>query len=129
VKIFDYLYFRAYRFYLKSEKVPPELSAVALVSLMQALHILSIFLFISFLIKQKIIISKLVYVIIFLLILFFNYKKYIPKNTYNKFKLKWENDINMIKRGYLLITYVIFNLLLIFSLAICIGSHKDWLRW
>jgi len=126
MRVFDYLYYRAHRFYLKTEKVPPELSAISLVSLMQLLHILSFFLLLSVFVKKKVMVGKLIVVVIFIIISIFNYKRYVKNKRFERLNSIFKYDINVIRNGWLLMTYMILNLALVFSLAIYIGNHKDW---
>ena len=93
---------------------------------MQGLHFLFLFCILSFVFQKKIDPSKSLLVIIFVGLLIFNYKRYFYKVTFTDLNVLWKDERNSTKNGYLLMLYILFNLILTLSMSAYIGSMKNW---
>jgi len=112
MKIFDYLYYRTYGMYLKKNESSPWIYATNLVSLIQFLNLLVLFIIVN---KFVIITSDLKFFVIILYLLLFglNYLKY-RKRTFTILNSIWNNEnIGCRKRnGVLLVFYILTTLIL-----------------
>ena len=129
MKIFIYLYYRIYGFYLsKKERDIPGLYALCMITLVQLFN-LSTFIFVfEFLFRIKGDNDKYWAFIGFFVILIINYFLIVNRNYSNELFEKWRNEETKelrMKRGILISAY------LISSLIICLYSavHFSPKRW
>lgn len=121
---FDYIFYRVARFYFKWDK-RHGITAISAVTMIQALIISDVIGFIGKLIYNRSVTQnyvaevKLVGISLFLILLFFNYRKYYGK--YFKYKNYWKEETKkeQFKRGVL----VIFSLIIPWIPLILMGIY------
>jgi hypothetical protein len=129
--IFDYVYYRAYAYYkIKRKALFPGVFAVALLSAVQSLNWLLLFLYewasgkstadMEFIDTESALPA--------LVILGLNYWRYTSGDSvFRKFHQKWKNEDpeKREKRGWYVLLYVILTFVLTFGLAIYMGGMKN----
>ena len=118
---FNFLYLLVYRWYSRYEKVGAEGSAIFAVSGFQVLNLLSVYFIYNYLEKQKPGLPVFVFIVVYFLLLVFNYFQYIYKDSkIAVVKDKWEklDDRLKLKWEGWLIVYIIFSICFLFVSAI-----------
>jgi len=111
--IFDYIFYRAYRYYNKKEKIAKSRAAMIL-SLYQSLAIVCVFGISNFFITIPKI-QKEYFGIIPIILMFVNYRIYEVDFSPNKFESLWGNETkkDRFRRGILFWGSLVFMILLI----------------
>ena len=122
---FDYTYYIVCKWYLDRKSSSPEFGAVCVISGLQAFNVISIFLLIEVLSRNKNIFSKLFFIAPILILLIANYIQYIYKETksYAFLKEKFTKE-NIKNKKIVWPVYFFVSLTLCFGLAIYLGSKK-----
>lgn len=120
-KSFEYIFYRIALFYAFFKDGTPRFSSIILFSVVQSMHILTIFFSLAFLFNISNI--KIPGLIIAFLILVLN-QLYFNKKTFNRIIEKWRNETIQDKkrRGLIVGMYVILSFILFFGVAIYLGS-------
>lgn len=125
---FDYIFYRVCKAYSGTISRDPAGSAMSFVSLIQLFNILTFEFLFEIIIQHKAHISKILIVIIGILLLVFNYRRYIYKDDRSDKVLneKWRTESQnlKIKNGILTILYIIISMSLGIGLAIYLGNKK-----
>jgi dolichol kinase len=117
--IFDYIYYRTYFLYkYKWKDDDPKIYSISLVTLMQALNLLSLVFILMYFRKEKLIIDTKFSLILFFVLLGLNFFRYRSEGHFQKFLAKWSKEENSrrIWRGYFIIIYILL------SIGVCIKS-------
>ena len=124
LKFFDYLFYRACKFYDKGKDQSTAMTgALVILVLMQVFNLLSVFSILQIIIHKKYDVHKLLIVVGIFLLLIVNGIRY-NKLDYAFFKGKWDNNDGMKKRGNFLILYLLLSTILFFGLAIYLGTKN-----
>ena len=126
---FDYIFYRVCKAYLKAKDSSPYFASACVISLIQLLNVLSFSFIFCLILHDKSFINKLYTLILSLILLIFNYRRYIYKEnrTYKILSEKWEKEtpIETNNRSVFTFLYIILSLSITIGLAIYIGS-KEW---
>ncbi len=99
---------------------------MVVVSLMQFLNIFSIYDLLGLIIQKKLHIGKWTILIIIILLIFLNSRRYY-KFDYTMLKDKWAESEGKekTKKGYLIVLYIVASTVICVALTIYVGS-KNW---
>lgn len=113
MKIFDYIYYRTYSWYIRHDDSIPHESSVIVVSLIQYLLILNLYLLISFVLPLIVLQNKWQGLILLIPIYFFNRFRYNKVITTTDLELQWKmEEITIKKKRGWLIVFTFFGLIL-----------------
>jgi hypothetical protein len=120
IHFFDYIYFQVRNVYSKTIDSSPQISGIAVVSLMQCINVISLIMILSLTVQKKYVLSKKI-VILYIALVILNYVRYIYKdgNSYDKLKERYVNGT-----GTMALLYIVFSTVIGFSLAIYLGQNK-----
>lgn len=126
MNFFDYAYYRICRAYSRTRDSNPEGAAVCVIAGMQGFNLISVFMFFAAIERDKSILNLLIVIIIIVFFLVFNYIRYIYRenNNYEVMREKWDSEVNINKKGIIVVFYVIISIVLFIGLAIYLGSKK-----
>ena len=125
LSFFDYTYYIVCKWYLARKSSNPEFGAVCVISGLQAFNVISIFLFIEVLSRNKNILAKPFFIAPIVILLIANYIQYIYKENKSYVTLKEKFTKENTKSQKIVSTiYFLASLILCFGLAIYVGSKK-----
>jgi len=116
MKYFDYIFYRLYRFYDRKDDLP-QLSASAIIAVLQLLNIMVVFFFV--LNYTSITISKTIVVLFALMLVILNYWRYLKFRNYQQLKEKYKNETFKVqkKRKIYILVYIFLSFFLVFFLS------------
>jgi branched-subunit amino acid ABC-type transport system permease component len=121
LSFFDYLYYSIFKLYSKSSDSSPEFAASCAVSGFQAFNIVTLYLFYSTIIEKKeiVYVPKTLALVIILVLIIFNYIRYIRVKKFNYVMIKDKlNTKSLSDQNYLKVFQIIY---LVVSLLTCFG--------
>lgn len=129
MNFFDYIFYRVCKAYSKSKDSSPEGTAMVVISMMQGLNIISCEFIYEVITQNKNPLSNYVLVGMGVLLMIFNYTRYIYKEdrSYKILSERWVNEpkVLKVKNGILTTLYIIISLCLSIGLAIYLGGKKS----
>lgn len=122
----DYIYYRVCKAYSKTKDSSPEGAAVCIISGVQGFNIITCFMLLALIERDKSVLNLFIVIIIIGFFLIFNYIRYIYRgnNNYKLMREKWDMEPNATKKGVVVILYIIISVALFIGLAIYLGSKK-----
>jgi hypothetical protein len=119
LSFFDYVYFSICKAYSKTKATNPAITAAIIVTVLQCLNILGLVCIISLANRSKVLGSKIVFALLYIAFLIFNYVKYIYRddNNYETLKIKYDR-----KSGTLALIYILISTVITISFAAYVGS-------
>ena len=109
--IFDYIYYRVYYLYLyKWKDDDPKVYSVTLVSLLQAMNLVSLMFLLLFFLDERITVNKLYSISFFLILIALNFYRYRKRN-FHYLEKKWmdKNRKSRLLFGYSILIYLVFS--------------------
>lgn len=125
LRFFDYLYYGARKFYSGYKERNSDFSALAILTLMQVLNILTTYFLYYLITETKVSINKLTFLVLFFSILILNVVRY-SKLDPELIKERWENknEKQKITMRALLVIYVFLSFAVCVGLAIYLGGRQ-----
>ena len=126
MKFFDFIFYKVCTWYMNNKSSSPEFGATCVVSALQGLNVIILFLLFEILNQSKSIIPKLFFIAPIVLFLILNYVKYIYREnmSYPVLKEKYQDQNKKNQKTILATIYFLVTVLLSFGLAIYLGSKK-----
>ena len=112
-RFFDYVFYRVYKGYAEFKETAPEGTAISVLSLLQFLNILTLYCLYELITHTHIDIHKYWAAALLLVLMVFNYFRYIRKDYFEVLKKKWINETQQQK--------VIAWIYIIISVIACLG--------
>jgi glucose-6-phosphate-specific signal transduction histidine kinase len=122
-RFFDYVFYRAYKGYSGTSETAPEGSAVAILSLLQGLNILTVSFLYELITHNRIHVHKYWVGVLMLVIMVFNYFRYIKKDYFEVVKKRCINE--SIQQEAIVWIYIIFSIVGCVGLAIYLGETRS----
>jgi hypothetical protein len=127
LKKFDYLFYRVSKYYHDHNRSSPEFTAVAMVTLVQTLNLLTFLSFLDLILHKKLFANqlKLLIIAVFTILFVFNIIRY-NKFDYDSLKEKWEREGSDRKKRHarIVVIYLLLSFVICFVTAIYLGSKK-----
>lgn len=125
LKVFDYFYYRVCDFYDKHNGSSPGITGLCIVVLMQFFNLITISCAVGLLFHMETVPSKLVGLIL-LVFLFILNGIYFNNSNYILLKERWkdEDKNTRLRRGMMVLTYIIFSTFTCIGLVISYGGRK-----
>jgi flagellar biosynthesis protein FlhB len=126
LKFFDYVFYRVCKAYSSTKDSSPEGTAFCVVAGIQGFNIFSCFMIVEVVKQHKSILKSIIVIFIAVILLVFNYVRYIyyENNNYQILREKWGNEKHKSINGILVLLYVIISTLSCIGLAIFLGTKN-----